>query len=86
MSVNSFILATRWLLPRVKFYADVLNDRYFVCDAKHWSVLTDPVWRVQKISTIEIAAGDTQSEEMTETSWYSFAATDLSTVQSLTYY
>ena len=86
MSVKSFILATRWLLPRVKIYPDSMNNRYFVCDAKQWSALTDPVWRVQKISTVEIAVANVESEETVETDWYSYAVPDLSTVQSLTYY
>lgn len=67
-------------LPRRKVYRD-WTDFVYYCDADHWTALTDPYRKVKKIALD--ANGD--AEEIWETDNYNNLATDLSTVQSLTY-
>lgn len=80
-TVENFLLMTWQLLPRKKIYKDTINDFTYVCDAKHWAALTDPVWRVQKL----ILDTDGDVEETLETDNYDNLATDLSVVQALTF-
>lgn len=79
-SVLSFLLMTGEALPRRKVYRDGTSFVYY-CDARHWSALTDSVWKVKKIAL----DWNGDAEEIWETDNYNNLATDLSTVQSLTY-
>lgn len=77
MQVTNFLILTGQTKPRIKIYYDAVNYRYFLCDADHWAALTDPVRKVRRISE-----GMDYKEE---TDWYDNRATNLSTVQALTY-
>lgn len=78
-TVENFLLMTWQLLPRKKIYKDTINDITYICDAQHGAILTDNVWKVQKL----ILDGDWDVEETFETDWYNNPATDLSVVQAL---
>lgn len=71
------------LLKRKKVYDDILNDTIYYCDAVKGSALTDSVWKVTKKTAIRVGAVDI--EEITSTDGYNNPATDLATVQGLTY-
>jgi hypothetical protein len=81
MTVQNFLLMTGNMLPRKVVYKDALNSVIYYADAKHWTALTDPFWRVMKW-TLD-ADGDIV--DIVETDWYNNLATDLSVVQSLSY-
>jgi len=81
MTVKNFQLMTGTMLPRKKIYKDTLNNLIYYCDAPHWSLLTDNVWKVVKW----LLDSDWDIEEVRETDWYNNYATDLSTVQSLSF-
>lgn len=72
------------MLSRRKKYNDPLNDTIYYCDAKKWSALEDSVRKVTKIKKIKIW-GFPLDDEVTSTDGYDNKATDLATVQSLTY-
>lgn len=78
--VENFLLMTGEKLPRRKLYRDG-TDFVYVCDAAHWALLTDPVWRVQKIA-LDVSW---DAEEIRQTDWYENAVPDLTAVQALTY-
>ena len=80
-SVENFLIMTWALLPRKKIYKDDLNSHTYVCDAEHWTALTEAKWRVQKLF-LDV---DWDVEEIKRTDNYDNLATDLATVQALTY-
>jgi len=79
MTVENFNKMTWITLSRKKIYPDTLNDTIYYCDARHGTLLTEPFWKVTKM--VETATEQT----VTSTANYNNLATDLSTVQSLTY-
>lgn len=81
MTVENFLLMTGSMLPRLVIYKDTLNSVNYVCDAEHGTTLAQNKWRVQKL--VLDADGDVISK--TETDGYDNLATDLATVQSLSY-
>jgi len=80
MTPELYLLMTNENLERVKVYNDPLNDRYFLCDAEKGTALTDPKRRVRKLEMIS-----SYVQEVTEAWEYNNLATDLATVQSLTF-
>jgi len=82
--IDKHRLMTGVMLSRRKMYDDPLNSTIFYADATKWSALTDPVRKVMKIVQTKVF-GVVVSEEITSTDNYNNLATDLSTVQSLTY-
>lgn len=81
MTVENFLLMTGNMLPRKVVYKDTLNSVIYYADAKHWTALTDPFWRVMKW-TLDV---DWDIVDVVETDSYNNLATDLATVQWLTY-
>ena len=79
-TVENFLLMTGESLPRRKVYKDWV-DYIYVCDAAKGTALTDPYWRVTKIKLD--GAGD--MDEIWTNPGYEDLATDLATVQLLTY-
>jgi hypothetical protein len=67
--------------PRIEIYKDALNSKSYICDAPHWSALTSSVRRVTEL-TYDV---DWDVVSKKETNWYDNPATDLSTVQSLSF-
>ena len=80
MPPELYKLMTNQNLQRAKVYRDILNRRYFLCDAAKWSALTDPVWRVKKV---EMTWDYVHS--VTENSWYNAAIPNLASCQALTF-
>lgn len=79
-TVQSFLLMTWERLPRKKQYKDWVSYVY-LADAEHGSALTSPVWKVTKIKL----DASQDMDEMRETDGYNNLATDLATVQALTF-
>jgi len=80
-SVSNFLLMSGELLPRKKVYTDAVNSLSYLCDADHGSVLTAKVWKIRKCHLD--ASGNI--EEMWETDGYDNVATDLATVELLSF-
>lgn len=80
-TVQNFLLMSGTLLPRKKVYTAILNDYQYICDAAHWTTLTTAGRKVIK------AHLDTNGDidETRETSWYDNLATDLATVEALSF-
>lgn len=70
------------MLWRKKVYKDVLNDLIFYCDAPNGTLLTQG-WR--KVTKWHIDSDWDIDETWTTTNWYANLATDLATVQSLSF-
>jgi len=79
MTVQNFLLMTWALLPRKHIYKDAVNSITYVCDAEHWTALTEPLWKVQKL----LLDVDGDVYDVTETDGYNNLATDLATVEAL---
>lgn len=77
------VLNSWWSKPRVKIYYDDTNHIEYVCDANPWTNLSSSSWRVLKL------VNDTTwrlLDKYVAWDWeYSQPATDLTTVQALTY-
>lgn len=80
-TVANFLLMSGELLPRKKTYTDTVNNIKYLCDSAHWSLVTQNVWKVRKMKLD--SNGDI--EEMRETDGYDNFATDLATVELLSF-
>ncbi len=81
MTPENFLLMTANMLPRKHIYNDTLNNYQYVCDAKRWTQLTDSNWHVTRIYTDPT----TWDLDVLDTDWYTNPATDLATVQYLSF-
>jgi hypothetical protein len=72
------------MLQRRKYYDDPLNSTKYYADAPKWTALNEARWRVMKIVQTKVFVIPV-AEETSYTANYDNLATDLSTVQSLTY-
>lgn len=75
------LVAIGKLLPRKKRYYDSLNRLEYICHAPQGSLLTDNVWMVLKTKY----NADGTLDEQRSTANFENLATDIATVEALTY-
>lgn len=69
--------------PRVHFYYS--GNTQYICDAEYWSALSDPVRRVKKLVFTDTTFNTLVDVYWANAGWHDQLATDLATVQALSY-
>jgi len=85
MNIKTYLLLTYWIQPRVKVYHDDLNDTVYICDAEHWASISDPLWRVRKLTMSILESWLLAHKDIMETDWYKYSVPNLGAVQLLNY-
>lgn len=83
MTLVDSIVYSGGMKPRVKIYYDDTNKIEYICDAERWTALTTPKWRIKK--NIKDVTGRTTDMLSAGEGWFDNVATDMATVEALTF-